>query len=260
MILENTVFLGIALYDWFVIISIIVTAATCVIVSKRFEIVWYKAIIIALTMFLYGLGVAYFIPWAESGFNKWGANYTITAYVYMPIFALVLSKVFKVAEFNKICDMTASLMPLAHGVGHFGCIFANCCHGYISNWGLTHYEVYNFSYQPVTRFPNQIIESIVSIAIAALFLVYIYRKCNVKNSVKYFPSEGKLFPVMLVLFGLARFLLEFLRDNEKLVLGISYLAFHALFMILVGIVWIAAKEIAHKHAQKMTKELPMEKQ
>ena len=42
---------------------------------------------------------------------------------------------------------------------------------------------------------------------------------------------------MLILFGSTRFLLEFLRDNEKLFWGISNLAIHAFIMFVVGVVW-----------------------
>ena len=44
--------------------------------------------------------------------------------------------------------------------------------------------------------------------------------------------------MLLVTFGSTRFFLEFLRDDKKLVLGISNLAFHALFMTVVGLVWM----------------------
>jgi len=39
---------------------------------------------------------------------------------------------------------------------------------------------------------------------------------------------------MLIMFGVTRFILEFFRDNEKILLGCSSLSFHALFMALVG--------------------------
>ena len=53
-----------------------------------------------------------------------------------------------------------------------------------------------------------------------------------------YVPDGLEYPVMLVLFGSTRFLFEFLRDNEKMFWGISNLAIHALFMFVVGIIWI----------------------
>lgn len=43
-------------------------------------------------------------------------------------------------------------------------------------------------------------------------------------------------PLMLIMYGTVRFFTEFLHDNEKLFIGISYVAYNCLFMILVGII------------------------
>ena len=51
-----------------------------------------------------------------------------------------------------------------------------------------------------------------------------------------FVADGLEFPIMLILFGSTRFVWEFFRDNSKLWLGCSNLAFHALFMFIVGLV------------------------
>ena len=65
-------------------------------------------------------------------------------------------------------------------------------------------------------------------------------------------GSGRVYAMFLVTFGGTRFLLEFLRDNEKLFLGISSLALHALFMVLVGTVWLMVlyeknQQTAKKH-------------
>ena len=41
---------------------------------------------------------------------------------------------------------------------------------------------------------------------------------------------------MLILFGATRFILEFFRNNKKIVLGLSAFSFHSLFMMGVGII------------------------
>ena len=62
-------------------------------------------------------------------------------------------------------------------------------------------------------------------------------------------------PIMLMLFGFTRFFWEFFRDNEKLWMGCSSLAFHALFMGIVGLMMYVVIRIhnrrqAEKQAQK----------
>ena len=54
---------------------------------------------------------------------------------------------------------------------------------------------------------------------------------------KQFKPDGLSCPIMLMLFGYTRFLLEFARDKNKLFFGISELAMQAMFAAPVGTVW-----------------------
>ena len=119
-----------------------------------------------------------------------------------------------------MCDFIAPCVCLAHGISHLGCVFIGCCEGYPCRLGI-----YNHRYlDPL--FPVQICEAVTALAIVA-FLVWL----NIK---KKYPNDGKSFPIMLMLFGSTRFLWEFARNNEKIWIGCSSLAFHALFMTIVG--------------------------
>lgn len=77
-------------------------------------------------------------------------------------------------------------------------------------------------------FPNQPIEALAAVAIIIILLIRA-RKNN------YVPT-AETYPLMLVMFGSSRFLFEFLRNNEKILLGCSALSFHALFMFAVGVI------------------------
>ena len=84
-------------------------------------------------------------------------------------------------------------------------------------------------------FPIQFVESF-----AALVVVIIVERYMKKRN---YEPDGLAYPMMLMLFGYSRFLLEFLRDNQKIAFGISTLALHALFMALVGTaVYVTIKE------------------
>ena len=66
-----------------------------------------------------------------------------------------------------------------------------------------------------------------------------------------YEPDGLAYPLMLMLFGYSRFLLEFLRDNQKVVFGVSTLAIHALFMALVGtVVYVTIKEQPQKRKKE----------
>ena len=140
-------------------------------------------------------------------------------------------------EKNRALALLSFAPLLVHGMSHLGCIFYGCCSGYPCSWG-----VYNSFFKDY-RFPTQPIEAVAALAI----VVYLFFRAKKRN---YVP-DGLEYPIMLVLFGSSRFLFEFLRDNEKMFWGISNLAIHALFMFVVGIVWII---VYKKHMAKKALE------
>ena len=78
----------------------------------------------------------------------------------------------------------------------------------------------------INTFPTQPIEACVAVAVVIYVLIR-QKKLN-------YAPDGLTYPIMLMLFGYSRFLLEFLRDNHKVLFGISDLGIHALIMGLVG--------------------------
>ena len=157
--------------------------------------------------------------WIESGFTNFGGNNIVRGFIYIPLIAFPVAKILKIS-WLKMCDFIAPCVCLTHGISHIGCIFVGCCEGYPSGFGL-----YNYRYgDPL--FPVQLFESLTALVIFVA-LVYWNKKSN-------YNTHGKSFPIMLILFGSTRFMWEFARNNEKILLGCSSLAFHALFMVIVG--------------------------
>ncbi len=201
-------------------------------VTVFFFALWYghkfhfsKKQIIFLVLFCYPILYLwiYILSWAETGFTKFGGNNIVRGFVWLPVIGLLASKILK-QKWSKICAFLAPMPCLSQGVSHIGCIFAGCCHGYQSSWGI--YQPY-LSY---TVFPVQLFEAATALIITVgLTLIYLRYKDN---------SIAVLYPIMLITFGFTRFGWEFARDNEKIFLGCSVLAFHALFMAVVGVIWI----------------------
>ena len=165
----------------------------------------------------------FFLAWVENGFQNWGANNIIRSFVYFPLFFALAAKAAKVPA-GKVIDFAAPSQALNQAIGHFVCPVAGCCYGYACSWGI---------WNPILDrqvFPNQWLECLV-----ALFVfIYLYRMAKREN----YAGTGRVYAMFLVTFGGTRFLLEFLRDNDKLFFGISNLALHALFMVFVGTVWL----------------------
>lgn len=180
-----------------------------------------------LIMFFISLPLQYFsmffLAWVENGFTNWGANNIIRAFVYFPLFFALGAKAAKVPA-GKVIDFAAPSQALNQAIGHFVCPFAGCCQGYACSWGI---------WNPLLDervFPNQWLECLVALAI----FIYLYRLAEREKYV----GTGRVYAMFLVIFGGTRFLLEFLRDNDKLFFGVSNLALHASFMVLVGTIWL----------------------
>lgn len=173
------------------------------------------------TLVVYGITYIwiYILYWAETGFTRFGGMNIVRGFIYIPLIAWPMAKLYRI-EWKRMCDFIAPCACISQGISHIGCIFECCCAGYPCDWGI-----YN-QYYGGPAFPSQLFEAATALMIVA-FLVYWDRKRG-------YAADGKSYPVMLILFGSTRFLWEFARNNEKLWLGCSSLAFHALFMAVVG--------------------------
>lgn len=211
------------IYLSFMFAGIIAELIGVLILSKKYQVNIYKVLII------YGIGIPFlFIVmklqfWIESGFKSYGGYNIVRTFIFYPPTILILSKLLK-EDGIKICDIAGPTSILLQGLAHWGCAFDGCCYGIKMTNGI-----YNPVFQDY-RFPIQFVEAIVAIAISVILFI------RAKN--KNYNSDGTQYPWMLILYGSTRFLLEFLRDNDKLFLNISSLAIHALIMFIIGLVWL----------------------
>ncbi|MBI4460570.1 MAG: prolipoprotein diacylglyceryl transferase [Acidobacteria bacterium] len=111
--------------------------------------------------------------------------------------------------FLRTADAFAPGIALGHSIGRLGCFAAGCCWGRETDlpWGVTFTNAYSNETVGVPLgvplHPTQLYEAVVELAIF-LFLYFRYRK-------KQF--DGQIFAWYLLLYPLARFLLELLRDQ-----------------------------------------------
>ena len=212
-----------SIYDGIVIVAFVVQLIFLIFYRKKYKITLLQSIIVVLIVYPLSYFWMLVLAWIENGFQGWGANNIVRVYVYAPLTAILAAKVLKLPS-GKVIDYVAPSMALQQLIGHSVCPFAGCCQGYPCSWGI---------WNPVSNtrvFPNQWLECIVALIIV-LYLLHIAGKEN-------YLGSGKVYAMFLVTFGGTRFFLEFLRDNDKLFVGISNLAFHALFMALVGAIWL----------------------
>jgi phosphatidylglycerol:prolipoprotein diacylglycerol transferase len=108
-----------------------------------------------------------------------------------------------------ICDAFAPGLALGHAIGRVGCFAAGCCFGKPTShwWGVTFTSeiAHRISDTPlnVALQPTQLFESAVELANFFLLMWMFKRK----------KFDGQVFGAYLILYGVARFFLEFLRGD-----------------------------------------------
>ena len=86
----------------------------------------------------------------------------------------------------KLCDFFSPISALAHGIGRIGCFFNGCCYG-------------------IAKLPTQLFEALGLFMISGV-LFYLLPKPH---------KEGKIFLFYLLFYSMLRFVMEFLRGDNK---------------------------------------------
>jgi phosphatidylglycerol:prolipoprotein diacylglycerol transferase len=124
-------------------------------------------------------------------------------------------------------DAIAPGLAVGYGLGRIGCLLNGCCYGHESNlpWAMT----FPVGSPPTDAFvqPTQLYESLASFAIAAVLVLVLQRRVQ---------RGGALFAWYMVLAGMERFLVEFLRNNEPVWVGLTLQQLVSLVLTMGGVV------------------------
>jgi phosphatidylglycerol:prolipoprotein diacylglycerol transferase len=178
--------------------------------------------------------------------------------------SIVFARRFRIRSLM-LADMCAPALALAHAIGRQGCQLS----GY-GDWGTPsrlpwamaypraivgwnaetvmavdkHGDLIPGFYSGVRVHPTPIYESALYLAV---FLV-------LRRMQKRTPVEGRVFYIFLMLYGASRFLVEFLRSNPRLLLGLSEAQLISLVMMIAGGASYAASITRHPPASPMVGE------
>ncbi len=133
--------------------------------------------------------------------------------------------------FSAVTDIYAVCLPLAHGFGRIGCLMAGCCHGAPADWGIYHVNL------GMRVIPVQLFEAIFLFALTAL-LYFITKK-----------HQGVGFPLYMMLYGVWRFIAEFMRADDRGATVVDFLSPSQLIsaiMILAGAVILVLRRIRRR--------------
>lgn len=117
----------------------------------------------------------------------------------------VVKKIHKIDVFN-IIKAVIPCIPLAHGIGRFGCHLTGCCYG-IHYDGIFHIVYHNNLFAPndIGLFPVQLLEALYNLILTAVLLIYLLKKGPVINTVY----------IYVIAYSAARFILEFFRGDVQ---------------------------------------------
>lgn len=116
----------------------------------------------------------------------------------------------KKTAFLPYFDLVMPAVALAQGFGRIGCFFAGCCYGRETDawYGIT-FHTSNFAPNGVKLIPTQIISSIGDFVICGLLLLYAAGNSGEKSRM------GRVAALYLLLYGVGRFAVEFLRNDYR---------------------------------------------
>lgn len=139
---------------------------------------------------------------------------------------LVYAKVFKIS-FKTLIMIFVPVAPIIHAIARFGCLCSGCCYGkeyHGPGHIVFHNSLYNNNNIPL--FPTQIVESICNFIIFGIIL-FTYKR---------FKGTYKPVSLYCILYGIARFFLEFTRgDEERGIFLLSTSQWISILLIIIGI-------------------------
>lgn len=145
------------------------------------------------------------------------------------IAAIVYCRI-KGLKFLKYFDIASASIALAQGFGRIGCLLAGCCYGREthSHFGIVFPEG-AMAPAGVALIPTQIISSLGNFVIMTLLLIhYKHRK-----------KDGDTGFVYMLLYGIGRFFVEFLRNDDRGAVGIfSTSQFISLFIVAIALIML----------------------
>jgi phosphatidylglycerol---prolipoprotein diacylglyceryl transferase len=144
---------------------------------------------------------------------------------------IIYLRIKKITNILNIADIFAPSIMIGHALGRVGCFFAGCCYGKETNsiFGVVFNNINSLAPKGIPIHPTQLYESFGDL------LIFLYLWLNRKNT----KFDGELFGLYLVLYSAFRFLLEFLRgDDRGQILFLSVTQVISIIIFLIGIIFL----------------------
>lgn len=143
-------------------------------------------------------------------------------------------------------DVFAPTVPMFHCFGRVGCFLSGCCYGAESSLGIVLYNTGNPALDGIRRFPVQLVEAAFELILSFVLILLYYRlgcKFTSKETGRKI-KKGGLLAVYIILYGIARFLLEFLRGDliRGIWFGLSTSQWISIVLVICSIVFLCVED------------------
>lgn len=156
------------------------------------------------------------------------AGFVVYGGIIAGIIACMIYTIRKKISFMSYFDIVMPSIAINQGIGRIGCFFAGCCYGKETDSciGVTFPEE-SMAPTGVKVLPTQLFSCVGDLLIGAFLIIY-------ARHAKY---KGNVAAMYLLVYGIGRFLIEFLRDDSRGAIGfLSTSQFISLIMVLLSIV------------------------
>lgn len=222
----NISIFGIELYMLLLLCGIIVSSVIQLKKRVLYGFTSTKAIAISIIFFvivylgakcLFGIecviSAKSFSAWSMNGQSMFGG-------IYLSIFLVpLLAKIFHI-NVNKMFNYYVSICPIILGFARIGCFTSGCCGG----------DILFIGDSPL-YLPIQLFEVICDLLILSLCLYMEQKK-------KFKTNEYCIYPYMVLSYCFVRFLLEYMRNNPVLSLGMTIAQIHCIILSLISLAWL----------------------
>lgn len=185
-------------YPSMIVLSLIVNVIVVLIISRKFKYTVDELVsmLVIDNIGIIGGGILYtYIFSKDLGFSSLGG--VIGGLIMLYLYSLLVKK-----DYKYMLILFMPSIPLMYAIGKIGCFVAGCCYG-IPYDGIGHivYHSSEVALLNTNLFPIQIVETIIFLII---FIYVISRYYKNKFSIK-------LIMIEIIVCGIAKFLLDFLR-------------------------------------------------
>ena len=173
-----------------------------------------------------------------------GEGFVVYGGIIVGVLAAILYCRQKKLVFLDYFDLLVPSIAVAQGFGRIGCFLAGCCYGRETDSFLgVVFPEHSMAPSGVKLLPTQLFSSAGDFLIMVILLLYSRKK----------RERGRTGALYMILYGIGRFLIEFLRADDRGTVGsLSTSQFISIGIVAVGLILFFSSKLFHREEKTIT--------